>query len=73
MARLEAVEPEDLMEDFEVSVGDGKYTIVKRNGRLSCLRYGEEWRDLTGDKMVLCMAMEIMDLRSKNSSSRKDQ
>lgn len=41
------------------TVGDGKYTIVFEDGKLSALRYGEPWRDLVGDGMVLAMLQEI--------------
>lgn len=35
----------------------GKYTVIfnEGTGALSALRYGEPWRDLTGDKLVLSM------------------
>jgi len=34
-------------------VQKGKYTFVKRDsGELTCLRYGEEWRDFIGDKAI---------------------
>jgi hypothetical protein len=32
-----------------------KYTVQFRDGRLEALRYGEHWRDLVGDKLVLSM------------------
>lgn len=39
---------------------DGKYTVVLTNngGSFRALRYGEEWRDLTGDDMALSMFYE---------------
>lgn len=50
----------------KVTVADGKYTIAQdKDGRLSALRYGEMWRDLIGDNMVLAMAYEIEALREK--------
>lgn len=52
------------MSELRVSVDNGKYTIVMpESGGLHALRYGEEWRDLTGDGMVLAMAYEIEKLR----------
>ena len=43
---------------------DGRYTIVGiDSGNLHCLRYGEEWRSLAGDKLVYMMAYEIRELR----------
>lgn len=48
-----------------VSIEDGKYTIqMDGDGRLRCLRYGQEWRDLTGDKMALAFAQEVQSLRA---------
>ena len=45
---------------LEITVGDGKYTVVQTpDGQLSVLRNGEPWRDLTGDKLVLCLAQEL--------------
>lgn len=38
---------------------NGKYTIIQEPGKLEALRYGEPWRDLTGDNLVYWMAVEI--------------
>lgn len=44
---------------------DGKYTVVfEDDGRLHALRYGETWRDLAGDKMVLSM-LQAFDSQQK--------
>lgn len=54
------------MNRLEVSVDNGKYTIImKENGSMEALRHGETWRDLTGDGMVLALAQEIEELREK--------
>lgn len=54
------------MSRLEVTVGDGKYTIIMEdNGHLKALRYGKEWRDLVGDGMVLALAQEVQNLRDK--------
>lgn len=37
--------------DFE----GGKYTVKFEGGKLQALRYGEPWRDMTGDKLVYVM------------------
>lgn len=36
---------------------DGKYTVIfdETSGRMSALRYGDEWRDLCGDKLIYSM------------------
>ena len=49
-----------------IELDDGKYTVVHDNGAgLHALRYGEHWRDMTGDGLVLAMAQEIEDLRRR--------
>lgn len=46
--------------------GGGKYTVVHTNGvGLRALRYGEPWRDLAGDGLVLAMAQEVDSLRER--------
>lgn len=49
----------------EITVCEGKYTVIYdfTTGRSECLRYGEPWRQLTGDKMVLALFDEIVSLR----------
>lgn len=50
--------------DTNIHLEDGKYTIVLRSdGAMHALRHGEPWRDLVGDKMVMAMAHEILELR----------
>jgi hypothetical protein len=52
--------------EHEVIIEDGKYTLrFYKDGRFHCLRYGLEWRDLAGDKMVLALVNEISTLREK--------
>lgn len=50
-----------------VSVCDGKYTVVQEKaGSLKALRYGEPWRDCTGDNLIYYLAVELDELRRKN-------
>lgn len=42
---------------------DDKYELVRAGGSLHCLRHGEPWRNLTGDKMVGAMFDELLELR----------
>lgn len=50
---------------LNITVEDGKYTLVMPHaGPLHALRYGEEWRDLTGDNFVLSLGQEIERLRT---------
>lgn len=39
------------------------YEVVLDAGRLSVLRYGEKWRDCTGDNLIYCLAAEVEALR----------
>lgn len=49
----------------KITIND-KYAVVHDNGMgLRAERYGEPWRDLTGDGLVLAMAQEIEDLRAR--------
>ena len=49
-----------------VSICDGKYTIVQdASGRTNVLRYGESWRDATGDNVILGAAYEIEKLQAR--------
>jgi hypothetical protein len=52
------------MEQEKITFADGKYTIlIKQTGGLECLRYGEPWRDLTGDGMVYSLACALSEAR----------
>jgi hypothetical protein len=49
---------------LKVEIENGKYTVIlEADGRLHALRNGEEWRDLIGDKLVLCLAQTVDGLR----------
>jgi hypothetical protein len=50
---------------------DGKYTIIfeQQPFRFEALRYGQSWRDLTGDKLVLAMAQRIHELEAQKAAS----
>lgn len=44
------------MSETRVTVADGKYMVIHENGlNFRALRYGEMWRDLTGDGLVLAL------------------
>ena len=48
-----------IQESFE----DDKYRVFFHNGAMHALRHGKYWRELTGDKLVLCMLQEVEELR----------
>lgn len=50
---------------INVTICDGKYTIIQdATGRTKVLRYGQEWRQVTGDNVILGSAHEISNLRN---------
>lgn len=48
---------------FELSLDGGKYTYRFNDGGQEALRYGEPWRDLTGDNLVYWLAVEVRSYR----------
>ncbi len=43
----------------------GKYKVVfMSDGRMCALRYGADWRDLTGDKLILALVHRIEELEN---------
>ena len=59
---------------LEITVGDGKYTVIQTNGgRMLATRGGEMWRDLTGDKLVLCLAQELDSARAEIRALHQDE
>jgi hypothetical protein len=55
-----------------VVIEDGKYAITGiETGRLEALRNGEPWRELVGDKLVLCLAQEIQELRAQHAETNR--
>ena len=51
---------------YRITLLDGKYTVQHDNGtNFKALRYGQEWRDLTGDGLVLALVQKIEDLEEK--------
>ena len=59
--------------EYDVMVGEGKYRVVAETGMQSfrALRHGKEWRDLTGDGMVLALVQEIDQMRSALEESER--
>lgn len=49
----------------ELELDGGKYKIILSGARFEALRYGEPWRDLTGDNLVLFLTHEIESLRQQ--------
>lgn len=52
----------------KIELNAGKYTVVNelgKGGGFHALRYGEKWRSLAGDNLVLAMFHEIEELRER--------
>ena len=45
-----------MSDDLRITLENGKYTYVLKDGQQFALRYGELWRDLTGDNFVAALA-----------------
>lgn len=52
--------------DIDVTVAYGKYRVIAeaQMKNFRALRYGEEWRSLTGDNLVMYLALELQELRN---------
>lgn len=48
-----------MTEPERITLCDGKYTVINDKGKLTALRYGEPWRDLTGDNLVYWLFVEV--------------
>jgi len=47
----------------KVAVGGGKYVVLHENGDgLRALRYGEPWREMPGDGLILALVRKIEEL-----------
>jgi len=62
------------MSERKINVCDGKYTVVLHtNGSVSALRYGEEWRDCTGDNLIYWLTIELEEARKKLTDESKNK
>lgn len=49
----------------KLDIAEGKYTLLFDKGEMKALRYGEPWRDITGDNLIYWMWVEIETLKDK--------
>lgn len=49
----------------KISLADGKYMVQHENGVLTATRYGEPWRDMTGDNLIFYLVMRVLELEQK--------
>ena len=47
---------------YQIDVENGKYTFLNNSGVVSIKRYGEAWRDESGDKALLCLLQHVEEL-----------
>lgn len=49
---------------IEQCFSDGKYKVLlnTKTGVCKALRYNQEWRDLTGDELILALCMRLNQL-----------
>lgn len=48
-----------------IDLNDGKYSVINDDGRLTALRHGEPWRNLSGDNLIYWMFVEIVNLKAE--------
>ena len=54
------------MSGVNISICDGKYTVIQApTGTTRVLRYGEDWRDVTGDNVIGGLAWELQEARDR--------
>ena len=54
------------MSGVNISICDGKYTVIQApTGTTRVLRYGEEWRDVTGDNVIGGLWWELQEARDR--------
>ena len=49
-----------------MKLDNGKYELKRVDNRLICLRYGEPWRDVTGDNLIYWLMTELEELQQGN-------
>lgn len=50
---------------LNITFNEGAYTLIRdATGKLYALRFGEQWRDLAGDNLILSLGQEVDRLRT---------
>lgn len=60
---------------YKLDLFDGEYTVVLNETepyQFKALRYGEEWKSLTGDNLILALVYKIQELEEKLNSNMED-
>ena len=52
---------------YELELDEGKYKIIFNENpyEFKALRYDKEWRDLTGDNLILALIYKIIEMESE--------
>jgi len=52
---------------YKLELQNGKYTILEdlNNGKFEALRYGNDWRNLVGDNLILALVNKVQELEDK--------
>lgn len=58
---------------FELPLEDGKYKISYCDGKMLVKRYGEDWRDMTGDGLFHALLMSHIDLELELATLLKEK
>ena len=58
---------------MRIKTDNGKYETVVDNGRIEIYRYGELWRDATGDNYILSLLFKIDELGGDDASVRNNE
>lgn len=61
------------MSDYQLKLDGGKYIIQYNENpyQFKALRYGKEWRDLTGDNLILALMFQVINYKEKWSELKE--
>lgn len=58
---------------FKLELDDGKYTYIRyEQGGQEALRYGDPWRELTGDNLILFLGFKVEELLERNTKLERE-
>jgi len=52
---------------YKLDLENEKYTIIEdlNKGKFEALRYGDDWRNLIGDNLILALVYKVQELEEK--------
>ena len=59
---------------YRLKLENNKYEIIEdlEHGIFKAERYGEEWRDLSGDNLILALIYKVQKLERQNETLKKN-